>query len=246
LATDATGNLYITEIGNNVVREVSPGGIIVTVAGNGTVGYSGDGGPAISAKLERPESVAVGSSGNLYIADNFNFRVRRVTPGGTITTAAGNGTPGSSGDGGPATSAQLSPSSVAVDAAGNLYIADSDARVRKVTTSGIISTIAGGGTSYPGDGGPATSAQVFAYALAVDATGNVYVTEVTKNRVRKIVASGTISTVAGNGLCCYLGDNGAATSAQLVAPIGVAADSAGNVYIATSATTAFAKSRRPA
>jgi hypothetical protein len=154
---DSAGNLYIADWQNNRIRKVS-NGVISTVAGTGTRGFSGDGGPATSAQLAYPQSVAVDSAGNLYIADTSNSRIRKVS-NGVITTVAGDGRFGFSGDNGPATSAQLNgPVGVAVDSAGNLYIADQvNQRIRKVS-GGVITTVAGGGSSI-GDNGPATSAQ---------------------------------------------------------------------------------------
>jgi uncharacterized repeat protein (TIGR01451 family) len=234
VAVDGSGNLYIA--GGGVVSKVSAAGIITTVAGNGSLGYSGDGGPATSAGLDRPSGVAVDASGNLYIADDFNERIRKVSTAGIITTVAGNGSYGYSGDGGPATSAQLlNPQGVAVDASGNLYIADTyDNRVRKVSAAGIITTVAGAGPyGYSGDGGPATSAQLYLpYAVAVDASGDVYIADSHNDRIRKVSAAGIITTAAGNGSCCYAGDGGPATSAQLWSPSGVAVDTSGDLYIA--------------
>ena len=160
---DAAGNLYIADSGNNSIRKVAPNGTITTVAGNGTQGYSGDGGPATSAELNYPYGVAVDAAGNLYIADTSNYRVRKVTPDGTITTVAGNGTEGYSGDGGPATSAGLGmPQGVAVDAAGNLYIADwttiGSARSPPMARSPPLpETVTGGAIRAMGDQPPALS-----------------------------------------------------------------------------------------
>jgi uncharacterized protein (TIGR03437 family) len=234
VAVDAAGNLYIADTGNNRVRKVSPSRIISTVAGNGTWGFSGDGGPATSASLYGPSAVALDASGNLYIADWVNNRIRKVSPSGIISTVAGNGVAGFSGDGGPATSASLNrPAGIAVDAAGNLYIADSwNNRIRKVSPSGIISTVAGGGPAL-GDGGPATSASLSnPSGVAVDALGNLYIADWANNRIRKVSPSGIISTVAGNGVRGFSGDGGPATSASLYYPSGVAVDAAGNLYIA--------------
>ena len=149
VAVDAAGNLYIADTDNNRIRKVTPAGIITTVAGTGISGHSGDGGPATAARLNYPVGVAVDAAGNLYIADTGNSRIRKVTPAGVITTLAGTGIGGYSGDGGPATAAQLKyPFGVAVDAAGNLYIADSgNNSIRKVTPAGIITTVAGNGTA---------------------------------------------------------------------------------------------------
>jgi hypothetical protein len=237
LAVDTAGNLFIADERNNRVRKVTPGGVISTVAGNGTGGFSGDGGPATSAELNIPYGVAVDTGGNLFIADTFNNRIRKVTPGGVINTVAGNGTQGFSGDGGPATSAQLHlPTGVAVDTAGNLFIADrNNHRIRKVTPSGVISTVAGNGTGgFSGDGGPATSAQLnYPTGVAVDTAGNLFIADSSNSRVRKVTSSGVISTVAGNGTQGFSGDGGPATSAQLLNPTGVAVDTAGNLFIAS-------------
>ena len=213
-------------------------GNILTVAGNGVQGYSGDGGQAMSAKINYPAGVAVDSSGNIYIADDLNQRIRKVTAStGVITTVAGNGTAGYSGDGSAATSAEInSPAGVAVDSSGNIYIADtSNNRIRKVTIStGKISTVAGNGTAgFYGDGGAATSAMLSSpYGVAVDANGNIYIADYSNQRIRKVTSTGIISTVAGNGTQGYSGDGGAATSAELNNPEGVALDSSGNIYIA--------------
>jgi uncharacterized protein (TIGR03437 family) len=196
-AVDASGNVYVADLNNNVVRKVSPSGSVSTAAGTGAAGFSGDGGAATSALLNGPQGVAVDATGNLYIADSGNHRIRMVTPSGTITTIAGNGLPGFTGDGGPATLAQIgAPGGVAVDTAGNLYLSDSTALVRKVNPVGFIFTIAGNGTQgYSGDGGAATAAQLNGpTALAVDAAGNVYVADTANNAVRVLQPqAGTIS-----------------------------------------------------
>lgn len=236
VALDAAGNLYIADTYHNVIRKVHAG-ITTTVAGNGRDGYSGDGGPATSATFFGPTGVTVDAGGNLYIADSNNDRIRRVDVSGIITTVAGNGTSGFAGDGGPATSARLNnPGAVAVDAAGNLYIADSyNNRIRKVDVNGTITTVAGNGmTGFSGDGGAATSAEIRdPKAVAVDATGNLYIADYRNNRVRRISVGGIITTVAGNGGGDFPVDGGPATSTGLPDPIGVAVDAAGNLYIST-------------
>jgi hypothetical protein len=213
-------------------------GLISTLAGNGTAGFSGNGGLATGAELDEPSGVAVDTSGNLYIADYYNNRIRKVTAStGDISTVAGNGTAGYSGDGGAATSAELYwPYGVAVDMSGNIYIADStNERIRKVTAStGVISTVAGNGTvGHSGDGGAATSAELDnPHGVAIDGSGNIYIADGYNNRIRKVtVSTGTITTVAGNGTAGYSGDGGAATSAELDWPFGVALDTSGNIYI---------------
>ena len=230
---DSAGNLYIADWGNYSIRKVTPSGIISTVAGNGTGGYSGDGGPATNAQLLLPNDVAVDNAANLYIADYSNQRIRKVTPSGIISTVAGNGTPGYSGDGGPATSAQIgNPTRVTLDSAGNLYIADSlNSRIRRVNPAGNISTVAGGGPSYPGDGGPATGAGLRqATGVAVDSSGSLYIAET--NRIRKVSPAGIISTVAGDGIAGYSGDGGPAIGGELNFATGLTVDSVGNVYVA--------------
>jgi uncharacterized protein (TIGR03437 family) len=239
VAVDGSGNVYIADYNSRRIRKVAAAtGIITTVAGNGTPGYSGDGGPATSAQLLGPYGVAVDGSGNLYIADSGNYVIRKVVAAsGVITTVAGNGSQGYSGDGGPATSAQLNGlSAVAVDSSGNLYIADSgNSRIRKVAAaSGAITTLAGNGTNYSGDGGPATTAQINSAAgVALDGSGNLYIADQGNQRIRKVTAAtGIIATVAGNGTSGYSGDGGPAASAQLNSPSGVAVDGNGNLYIA--------------
>jgi hypothetical protein len=240
----AFGTVGLTGVGTGPQVAFTPG-TISTVAGNGTQGSSGDGAAATSAELSTPFDTAVDSAGNIYIADTSNNRIRKVDTSGNISTVAGNGTQGYSGDGSVATSAELySPFGVAVDSAGNIYIADSsNNRIRKVDTSGNISTVAGNGTGgYGGDGGAATSAELNSpYGVAVDRAGNIYIADYANNRIRKVDTSGTISTVAGNGTQGYSGDGSAATSAELNSPGGVAMDSAGNIYILDSSNNRIRK-----
>ncbi len=236
VAADSGGNLFIVDADNQRIRKVTPAGVITTVAGTGTSGFSGDGGPATAAQLADPVAVAVDAVGNLFIADNGNDRIRRVTPGGIITTVAGTETGGFGGDGGPATAAQLAdPLAVAVDAAGNLFIADTgNDRIRKVTPSGIITTFAGSGLrGFSGDGGAATGAWLSEPSdVAVDAAGNFFIADNGNDRVRKVTPNGIITTVAGTGTGGFSGDGGPATAAQLNDPVAVAADAAGNLFIA--------------
>ena len=257
LAVDSAGNTYISDTENNRIRKVDANGIITTIAGNGTAGYSGDGGPATSAEISSFSNVAVDGAGNLYIADEMNNRIRKVVLStGIISTVAGSGGTGFisgnySGDGGPATGARLSlPSGVTVDGAGNLYIADtSNQRIREVNAStGVITTIAGNGTSgFTGDGGPATSAELDGpYAVAVDSGGSLYIVDCYNQRVRRVDGSGNIFTIAGSGPVGFdqggnTGDGGPATSARIQEPTGGAVDSAGNVYIVDPANFSLLK-----
>ena len=220
------------------VTAAAAGWTIRTVAGTGTGGFSGDGGLAISAQLLNPHDAAADAAGNLYVADSFNNRIRKVDAAGGIVTVAGSGESGYGGDGGPAIQAQFAqPVGVALDTAGNLYIADwGNNRVRKVDAAGNISTVAGTGVSgYGGDGGPAAQAQLSRpYGAALDAAGNLYIADWGNNRIRKVDAAGNISTVAGTGESGYSGDGGPAAQAQLAQPYGLTADAAGNLYIADS------------
>jgi uncharacterized protein (TIGR03437 family) len=302
LATDAAGNLFVADGFNRRVRKVAPNGMISTVAGTGALGNSGDGGPATSAQLVTPNSVAVDAAGNLFITDVNS--VRKVSPGGIITTvtqafssyrgdrglairsgafspvgaaadsagnlfladrdinrdsnrilvvspdgaintAAGNGALSYSGDGGPATEAQWdSPAGVAVDAAGNLLIADlGNNRVRKISPDRTVTALAGNGQAGDsGDGGQATDAQLLRPAsVAVDLLGNVFIADAQNNRVRKVSPGGIVTTLAGNGTSGYSGDGGAATSARLNEPSGVAVDASGNVFISDTANLRIRK-----
>lgn len=286
IAIDPSGNLLIAESGGGRIRRVDAStGVITTVAGGGPCCAPGDGGPATSAYLNDPESVAVDGAGTIFLSDIGNFRVRRVDavtgiistyqtgllypagiaadtggnlfiayearhlvrkrePGGAVTIVAGNGTPSWFGDGGPATEALLSEiTGVAVDGDGNVYVADTDnGRVRRVdATTGNISTYAGGGTSNPGDGGPAIGAVLsfwsgFPAGLALDGDGNLFIGDNQHLRVRRVdAATGIITTVAGNGSCCSGGDGGPATSARLNIPFGgLAIDGGGDLFIADS------------
>ncbi len=231
VAVDNAGNVYIADYANNRIRKVTPAGIITTIAGNGKAGFSGDGGPATSASLNNPYGVAVDLKGNVYIADYGNFAVRKVAPDGTISTVAGRGSAVT--DGGPAVDAFMGPVGVAVDAAGNLYIADLlDVRIAKVDTAGIITTVAGNDTiGYSGDGGPAADAVLnYPQAVALDNLGSIYIADGGVSRIRRIGPDGIISTVAGNGQFRTGGDGGPATSAALYQPTGAAVDSKGNFY----------------
>jgi len=240
MAVDAAGNLYIADESNNRVREVIAGtGVITTVAGTGTAGYSGDGGPATGAQLNGPIGLAFDWAGNLFVAECNNGDVREILAGtGVITTVAGiGGSLGYNGDNIPARQAQLNgPRAVAVDPDGNLYIGDYvNDRVREVVArTGVITTVAGTGSiGYSGDGGPATGAQLNGpIGVVRDGAGNLFIADRFNNRVRAVAAgSGVITTVAGTGAASYGGDGGPATTASLNSPWGLALDGANNLYI---------------
>lgn len=302
LAVDGSGNIYIADSFNNRIRKiVAATGIIQAVAGNGTEGYSGDGGEATQAELSYPAGVAVDVSGNVYVADADNNRIRKIEAAtGIIQTVAGNGTAGYAGDGGMAIQAELnSPLGVAVDVSGNLFIADSlNWRVREVVAkSGVIQTVgtqaslyletgmfvdgsdnilivtselcnydpdgfllcgppdggsyiekisagansiqivAGIGTQgYSGDGGNATLAKLnYPSGVSVDASGNVYIGDSANNRIREVAAAtGLIQTIAGNGTQGFSGDGNSAIQAELSGPAGLVVDSAGNILFSDS------------
>ncbi len=242
VAVDAAGNVYIADRVNNRIRKVAAvSGIISTVAGNGTIGYSGDGGQATAAELNNPLGIAVDAYGNIYIADAGNNCIRKVLANsGIISTIAGNGTAGFSGDNQLATAAQLNnPAGIALDISGNIYIADNlNNRIRKIAAgSQTITTIAGGGIcpsgSFCGDSALAINAALYRpVGVTVDAAGNIYIADTGNNRIRLVTANGgIIYTIIGTGIVGNGGDGGQATSATLHNPYGVAVDTYGNVYV---------------
>lgn len=246
IGSDTLGNIYIADYLNNRIRKIHIStGIITTVAGNGTAGYSGDGGSAISAELNGPSGVWSDQAGNIYIADRNNNCVRLVNTSGVIKTIAGSSSAGSSGDGGAATAATLNnPGRVFVDASGNVYISDrNNYKVRKVNTSGIISTFIGTGTAgYSGDGGAATAAEINTpFMVKADASGNIYLADLSNYRIRMVNSSGTITTIAGNGSAGYSGDGGAATAAAINGPYGFTFDATGNMYIGDNSDSRIRK-----
>lgn len=244
IALDSAGNAYIVDHISNRVRRVDPAGVITTVVGSGPVGWQGDettgeeffgdGGPAVEAALNEPGSIAIGDDGSLYIGDRDNRRIRRVDPDGVITTFAGNGEMGSGGDGGPAVEAELTaPTNVALGPDGTAYILDVEVdRIRMVGADGVIWTIAGTGErGFSGDGGSATAAQLFQpRGIAVGAEGNLYISDMRNQRIRRVAADGTITTIAGTGERETSGDGGPATEAGLSDPHALTFDAAGNLY----------------
>ena len=236
VAVDNAGNLYIADAQDDRIRKVDTSGVITTYAGTGQTGYNGDRIKATDAQLNFPAALAFDASGNLYLADQGNFRIRIISPDGIINTVAGNGTPGILGDNGPAVNAQVNPIAVAIDNQGNLFISTTDYHIRKVDTNGIITTIAGTGTSaYAGDNGPAVSASIgFVSALVTDSKGNLYLADYDNAYVRMIDTSGKIHPVAGSGQFGYIFDAFPA-SQSLMVPNGLALDVAGtNLYISDS------------
>ncbi len=247
VVVDAAGDLYIADTYNNRIRKVDGStGIIRTVAGNGTSDSSANSGSALAVGLSNPSSIVLDGIGNLYIADTGNNVVRKVDLSGNIFTFAGTvGQGGYGGDAGPATQARLqSPNGLAFDNAGNLYIADTgNNRIRSVNPSGIISTVAGNGTAaYTGNGGPATSASLQGpWGVAVSNAGELYIADQKNNVVRRVDASGVITTIAGTGRAGSAGDDGPASKSQLNAPASVAMDAVGNLYISDSSNNRIRK-----
>ena len=240
VALDSDGNLFIADFLNNRIRRVDRGtGLITTIAGTGLAAFAGDGGPSTAASLDHPESVAFDPAGNLYIADAYNGRIRKVGTGtGIVSTIAGGGDYGFLGEGGPATSAGVdSPFDVAADSAGNVFIADTLIhRIRRVNrATGIITTVAGNGTAgFSGDGGPATEAMLNnPGGVVLDATGNLLIADTDNHRIRRVdLVTGTITTVAGSGEDSLSGDGGLAVAAGISYPSDVSIDGAGNLFIA--------------
>jgi sugar lactone lactonase YvrE len=237
VALDNSGNLYVADVFNHRVRKITPQGLIVAVAGDGTGGFDGDGAPATRKHLNHPTSVAVDQNGNLYIADHDNHRIRKVTPDGAIHTVAGAGHGPSARPEATQASSQdvYFPEGIAVDRADNLYIADwYHNQVHRVDGQGRMRTIAGNGVyGFSGDGGPAVAAQLNKpFGVTVDHRGNVYIADSENDRVRRVETGGRIETVAGNGLRGFAGDGDSATKARLWMPYGLALDDEGNLYIA--------------
>ncbi len=241
IATDNSNNLYIADIDNQLIRKVNSAGIISTIAGvvmggGGVAGYSGNGGPATMAKLNTPLGIAVDNSGNIFIGDDYNYCIRKIDPSGNISLYAGTNNSGYTGDGGPATLAQISWTyGLATDLSGNLYLCDGENNcIRKINTAGIISTIAGTGIrGFSGDNGPATLCQLNKpTGVFADNAGYVYIADFNNHRIRRIDPNGMITTYAGKGFAGFSGDGGLARSAELNYPISFTRDLYGNSYIA--------------
>jgi streptogramin lyase len=234
VAVDAAGDVLVADLSNRI-RKITPDGVITTVAGSGIAGFAGDGGPATNAQLNHPTGVIVDAAGGILIADQHNYRVRRVDPDGTITTVAGTGFAGGYRNGGPATQADLNlPTTLALDAEGGILIAEMGERlIRRVDPDGTISTIAGdGGSGYDGDNKPATQASLTKpTGLAVTATGDVLIADQGDQRVRRVDPSGVIHTIAGNGIDASTGDGGPASKATLSQPTSLLVDRSRRVLV---------------
>jgi hypothetical protein len=241
VAIDSEGSVYIADRVNHRIRRLAANGVITTYAGNGSQGFSGDGGAATQASLNNPSAVAVDSQRNVFVADTGNERIRRITPQGTITTVVGTGVAGFGGDGGAATQAQIdSPTGIEVDGLGNVFISDtSNRRVRMVSAGGFITTVAGNGemSDGGGDGGLATEAGIEPWDIAVDGEGDLFIADGLA-LVRKVMnpsGAGIITTAAGNGVPGFEGDGLKPTEARMHQPRGVAVDVLGTLYISDSA-----------
>jgi len=236
LAFDASGKLYIADSTNDRVRLVNPTGIISTFAGDGTAtGFGGEGDPATLTPLNQPRCVVADTAGNVYISDTGHNRIIQVDASGNIHTVAGTGTAGAAGGGGTALGELYGPTGLALDSAGDLYIADTqNQRIQELTAGGTISTIAGTGTAgFTGDGGAAAVAELnYPSAVAIDASGNLYIADTGNNRVRMVTAGGMIATIAGTGIAAYNGDTGAALDMALYNPGGLALDGLGDLFVA--------------
>jgi uncharacterized protein (TIGR03437 family) len=238
VARDPLGGVIVADSYNNRIREVGLDGRIRTIAGNGAAGLAPEDAPPLQAALRAPRGVCVDPAGVLYIVDTSNHRILRAAPGAFLKTAAGNGSSGDTGDGGPARLAQLNfPSACALDSAGNLYIADTgNNRIRKTRPDGVVVTIAGtGGAGFGGDGALATQALLNSpRGVAADSNGYVYIADTGNNRIRQIAPDGVIRTIAGQGEAAFAGDGGPAVSARLNAPAGLVLDGSGDLYLADS------------
>jgi sugar lactone lactonase YvrE len=230
IAVDSSGNVYVADSNNYRIRKITPNGTVTTLAGSGDSGYAD--GIGTAARFKRPGGVAVDSSSNVYVADSFNHRIRKITPNGTVTTLAGSGDYGYA-DGIGTSASFYYPRGLVVDSSGNVYVADSyNQRIRKITPDGTVTTLAGSDNQAYADGNGTAASFNYPQGVAVDSSGNVYVADTQNQRIRKITPNGTVTTLAGSGDQSY--SDGLGTAARLNSPQGVAVDSSGNVYVADS------------
>ena len=237
VAVDTTGNVYVADSYNNKIRKITGAGEVTTLAGSGIAG-SADG-LGIAASFNNPTGVAVDGNGNVYVADSYNNKIRKITASGDVTTLAGSGEPGTAN--GTGTAARFNgPSGVAVDQSGTLYVADTDnQKIRKITASGSVTNYVGSGTSGSTDGTGAEASFYYPQGIAVDGTGTLYVADTDNQKIRKIEAGGVVTTLAGSG--SYGSTDGTGTLASFNGPSGVAVDVNNNVFVADSGNNKIRK-----
>jgi len=230
VCVDASGNVYVADAGNNKIRKISPGGLVSTLAGAGQLSPGSADGQGTVARFNNPRGICVDASGNVYVADADNHKIRKISPSGLVSTLSGSGTQGS--DDGQGTAASFNgPTGVCVDASGNLYVADQmNNKIRKISPSGLVSTFAGSGSQGSADGQGTAASFYYPHGVCVDASGNVYVADYNNNKIRKISPSGLVSTLAGG--VAYGSADGQGMAASFRGPNGVCLDASGNVYVA--------------
>lgn len=231
VAVDKKGNIFLADAFYNKIRKIDKNGIITTFAGTGVAGYNGDGIAATSAMLNSPHAVKVDDTGNVYIGDRYNFRLRKVDTFGVISTICGTGGCGFSGDGGPAVAAQTNGlMAIALDTSGNIFFSDT-VRIRKIGVDGTITTVAGNGVlAFSGDGGPATAASIRPAAIFIEKSGVIYIADDINHRIRRVGVDGVISTIAGTGMAGISGDWGPPLLATLCSPQGIVLNKDGDIY----------------
>jgi serine/threonine-protein kinase len=228
VAVDVSGNVYVADAGNNKIRKITPAGVVTTLAGSGIADSVNATGTL--ASFDTPSGIAVDASGNVYVGDTWNDKIRKITPTGVVTNFAGSGTAGSVNATGTLASFNR-PNSVAIDGSGNVYVADqTNNKIRKITSAGVVTTLAGSGTQGSVDATGALASFYSPIGVAVDASGNVYVADTWNNEIRKITSAGVVTTFAGSGTSGSVDATG--TLASFASPVGVAVDGSGNVYVA--------------
>ena len=230
VAVDSSGTVYVADLGNQRIRKITPAGVVTTLAGSGVAGFAD--GTGVAAQFYAPASVAVDSSGTVYVGDTYNNRIRKITPAGVVTTLAGSGIQGFA-DGTGSVAQFAHPRGVVVDSAGTVYVADtSNHRIRKISSAGVVTTLAGAGTSGFADGTEAAAQFNLPFGVAVDPSGTVYVADRNNNRIRTISSAGVVTTLAGSGVAAFA--DGTGSAARFYYPFGVAVDSSGTVYVGDS------------